>query len=100
MGLDLPLGQRSAAAGEHYQGAVVHPSIDQAGPHGVGDRLLELPANDGGPDLPTVSARRQARGLWRLTAKSLATNAAAVAGHCRREAFRCSYWSASRLGSA
>ena len=38
LGLDLPLGQRSATAGEQHQGAVVHPSVDQAGLHSVGDR--------------------------------------------------------------
>ncbi len=80
LGLDLPLGQRSAARPVNSTRA---PSSTRRSTRPArtasGDRLLELQANDGGPDLPTVSARRQARGLWRLTEKSLATNAAALA---------------------
>jgi hypothetical protein len=45
--LPIALGQHSATAGEQHQAAVVYPSVDQAGLHSVGDRLLELLRNEG-----------------------------------------------------
>jgi hypothetical protein len=64
LGLDFPLGQRSAGSGEQHEAVVVHPAVYQAGAHGVGDRLLAH--GSGQPQVPRPSIRYDRMGLEEL----------------------------------
>ena len=50
-------------------------------------------------DLPTASARRQARGLWRLGSKSAAHERRSVASRSSSRGMRSSYRPVGHLGS-